>query len=258
MLFNSVGFIGGGRITRIMLRGFQKAGVNFSRIIVSDVNLANLEKLKENFPEICISYNNNIQPAEQDLVFISVHPPVISSLLSEIKSGLKPESIIVSLAPKITIQNIISHLDGFNRIARMNPSAPSIVNAGFNPVCFSDAIGESERSDLLHLFSALGDTPKVTEEKIEAYAVFTAMGPTYFWFQFYELQNIVNAFGIHDKEFKEGLSKMLNGTLRTMFSEFSAEEVMDLVPVKPIGEHEESIKELYRNKLNQIYNRIKP
>lgn len=258
MSFNSVGFIGGGRITRIMLKGFQSAGVKFSSIVVSDINPENLQKLKESFPEICISHNDNHKPAGQDIVFISLHPPVIGSLLEEIKKDLKPESVVVSLAPKITIEKIVSNLDGFSRIARMNPSASSIVNAGFNPICFSDAIPENERTELIKLLCTLGDTPQVAEKKIEAYAVFTAMGPTYFWFQFYELQNIVKGFGLNNDEFKDGITKMLNGSLKTMFSELTPEEVMDLVPVRPIGEHEETIKGIFNDKLNQVFNRIKP
>lgn len=258
MSFNSIGFIGGGRITRIILQGFQRAKVRFSNITVSDINLENLQKLKESFPEICISYNDNLKAAGQDIVFISLHPPVMSSLLQEIKTELKPESVVVSLAPKFTIEKIADHLDGFGRIVRMNPSAPSIVNAGFNPVCFSDTVSGNERSELTELFRALGDTPVVSEEKIETYAVFTAMGPTYFWFQFYELQKIITKLGLNELEFQEGMTKMLNGSLKTMFSELAPADVMDLVPVRPLGEAEETIKALYAEKLIQIYNRIRP
>lgn len=258
MSFSTIGFIGAGRITRIMLKGFKSAGVRFDSIIVSDISLENLEKLKDTYPEICISHNNNIRPAEQDLVIIAVHPPAVSSLLQEIKSVLKPNSVIVSLAPKITISRMTGELNGFHRIARMNPGAASVVNAGFNPICFSETLAQDEVNELLRLFATLGDTPVVDEEKIEAYAVFTAMGPTYFWFQFYELQNIVSGFGLSRQEFAEGIAKMLNGSLKTMFSELTPEEVMDLVPVKPIGEAEAAIKQIYQEKLNQIYNRIKP
>lgn len=258
MLFNSIGFIGGGRITRIMLQGFQNAGLKFEKVVVSDTSPDNLKKLKDSFPGICISHNDNEEPARQDLVLIALHPPVIMDILNEIKTALNPGAVLISLAPKITLAKMSAQLGGFSRIARMNPAATSIANAGFNPVCFSDAISEKEKSELLKVLVTLGDTPEVAEEKIEAYALFTAMGPTYFWFQFYNLQKIITSFGLSTNEFQEGLTKMLNGSLKTMFSGISPEEVMDLVPVKPIGEAEASIKELYSEKLNTIYNKIKP
>lgn len=51
---------------------------------------------------------------------------------------------------------------------------------------------------------------------------------------------------------------MMNGTLDTLFfSNLSKDEVLDLVPVKPIGEYEDNIKRFYNEKLNEIYNKIK-
>ena len=35
-------------------------------------------------------------------------------------------------------------------------------------------------------------------------------------------------------------------------------EVIDLIPVKPIGEHESQIAEIYRTKLVGLFEKIKP
>ncbi|HEX2867857.1 MAG TPA: NAD(P)-binding domain-containing protein [Ignavibacteriales bacterium] len=254
----SYGFIGGGRITRIFLKALSNAGMTFPDVIVSDIIMGYLEKLKQTYPEICLSYNDDRLPARQDVVFISLHPPLICDILKAIRPELKDTAIIVSLAPKITISKMQETLGGFDRIVRMIPNAPSIVNAGYNPVSFSAGISEKEKSGLLKLFSNLGDCPEVAEEKLEAYAVLTAMGPTYLWFQLYELKNIMREFGLHEAETEDGIRKMTEGALKTMFSGMTPEEVMDLVPVKPIGDVEEKIKETYRNKLLATFNRIKP
>lgn len=254
----SYGFIGGGRITRIILKGLSNNGLTFPNVVVSDIIMGYLEKLKQTYPEICLSYNDDRLPARQDIVFIALHPPLICDILKEIKPELKANTIIISLAPKITIAKMQEALGGFNRIVRVIPNAPSIVNAGYNPVSFSAGIPEKEKSRLLELLSPLGDCPEVEEEKLEAFAVLTAMGPTYLWFQLYELRNIMKEFGLDEREIEEGIRKMTEGALKTMLSGMSSEEVMDLVPIKPIGDVEEKIKETYRNKLLATFNRIKP
>ncbi|MGE5354578.1 MAG: pyrroline-5-carboxylate reductase family protein [Acidobacteriota bacterium] len=254
----SYGFIGGGRITRIILKGLSNTGLNFPNVVVSDIIMGYLEKLKQTYPEICISYNDDKLPARQDVVFLSLHPPLICDILKEIRPELGKGSIIISLAPKITISKMQEALGGFNRIVRVVPNAPSIVNAGYNPVSFSSGIHEGEKSAILKMLSPLGECPEVAEEKLEAFAVLTAMGPTYLWFQLYELKNIMKDFGLNEAEIEEGIKKMAEGALKTMFSGMSSEEVMDLIPVKPIGDVEEKIKETYRNKLLATYNRIKP
>lgn len=46
----SIGFIGGGRITRIFLEGWSRANGLPGRIVVSDCNADTLAKLKAHFP----------------------------------------------------------------------------------------------------------------------------------------------------------------------------------------------------------------
>lgn len=69
-------------------------------------------------------------------------------------------------------------LDGFDGLARMIPNACSIVNSGYNPICFSSAIPESEKQELINWLSGLGECPEVAGEKLEAYAMLTGIGPT--------------------------------------------------------------------------------
>ena len=87
----------------------------------------------------------------------------------------------------------------------------------------------------------------MAEDKLEAYAIVTAMGPTYLWFQLYLLQEFGRSFGLTETEVKDGVSKMVVGTVKTMEAGLSPAEVMDLVPVKPLGDEEENIKGLYRS-----------
>jgi pyrroline-5-carboxylate reductase len=254
----SFGFIGAGRIVKIILGGLKKAGSLPSNIVVSDAGEGILNRLKQDFPEIDAVPNGNQQAAKQDVVFVALHPPVIGNVLVEIRSDLNPSCILVSLAPKLTINKISDLLGGFDRIARMIPNAPSIINEGYNPVAFHPALAGADKDSLLAVFKTLGDSPEVEEAKLESYAVLTAMGPTYLWFQFYELQNLGRQFGLTDHELRAGISKMITGTVETMFeSGLPPEEVMDLIPVKPLLEEETYMKNAYSSKLTALYQKLK-
>lgn len=51
----------------------------------------------------------------------------------------------------------------------------------------------------------------------------------------------------------------LKAALNTMFkSGENADAVMDLIPAKPIGEHEEQITKIYEEKLWALYEKIRP
>jgi pyrroline-5-carboxylate reductase len=254
----SLGFIGAGRIARILLGGFKKAGKLPSKIVVSDANEAVLNKLKKDFPELDAAPNGNHRAASQDLVFVALHPPVMAGILAEIRPDLKPSAILVSLAPKLSMGKISDLLGGFQRIVRMIPNAPSIINEGYNPVVFNPVLAGVDKESLIAMFEILGDSPEVAEEKLESYAILTAMGPTYLWFQLYEMQSLGRQFGLTDQDLHEGISKMVTGAVKTMFeSGLSPEEVMDLIPVKPLGEEEANIKNAYRSKLVALYQKLK-
>ena len=254
----SAGFIGGGRVVRIILGGFKKSGSLPGRIVVSDSNRDTLERLRSDHPEIGFVTQDNSRAAGQDLVFLGLHPPVLADAVAEIRDSIKPGAVLVSLAPKFSIEKLAQLLGGFDRIVRMIPNAPSIMGRGFNPVVYSGALDISEKEALKSVFSALGECPEVEEGKLEAYAIITAMGPTYLWFQLEELRRLAESFGLARREASGAILEMVEGTLHTMFeSGMPADEVMDLIPVKPMGEEEAAIREIYRSKLEPLYKKLK-
>jgi pyrroline-5-carboxylate reductase len=115
------------------------------------------------------------------------------------------------------------------------------------------------RAELLELLKPLGSTPIVEESKMEAYAVISAMGHTYFFFQLQKLKELAVSFGMDEKEAQTTISGMLSGTTQTLFnSGLPYNEVDGLVPVKPLAEVEETIKGYYDQYLTTIFNKIKP
>jgi pyrroline-5-carboxylate reductase len=257
MAHTSIGFIGGGRVARIMLGGWQRQKQLPGKIVVSDPNAEGLAKLKADFPSIETALNDNRSAAGQDIVFIGLHPPAFAGAFNEIRANLKLSAIVVSLAPKVSIAQLSAGL-GTDKIARLIPNAPSIINEGYNPVAFSTGLNAAERAVLCELLNVLGDSPEVDEAKLEAYAILTAMGPTYVWFQLYELRAIGEAFGLTFQEVSAGLEAMVMGAARTMTAAgLPSAGVMDLIPVKPLGEDEAAIKGFYHTRLEALYAKLK-
>ena len=99
----------------------------------------------------------------------------MSGVAAAIKNRLRPEALVVSLAPKITLARLTEMLGGFDRLARVIPNAPSLIGVGYNPIAFSTALSELDRTMFSGLLSPLGDCPEVAESKLEAYAMLVAM-----------------------------------------------------------------------------------
>jgi len=243
----TIGFVGGGRVTRILLGGWRQAGKLPEKVVISDPSSA------------LATTRNNREAAAQDIVFLAVHPPAMGAVLAEIAPVLKAGALVVSLAPKFTIAKIAGALGGFARIARMIPNAPSLIGAGYNPVALSASLDETARQELLALLGPLGECPVVAEEKLEAFAILSGMGPTYLWFQLQALREVAVQCGLSEEDIVPALKRTVCGAARTLLeSGLSPSEVMDLIPVKPLGEDEAAIKTLYLTKLPALYAKIKP
>lgn len=259
MTTKSLGFVGGGRITRIFLEGWKRAGKLPGKIMVSDCNADTLARLKARFPSIETEPGSSTAAALQDIVFLAVHPPVMAEVALGIKGSLKPDAVVVSLAPKFTVAKLTELLGGFARLARVIPNAPSVVNFGFNPVAFGPALASADKTEITDLLAPLGECPEVAEPKLEAYALLTAMGPTYLWFQLQALREVAASLGLTDAETAPAMKRMVCGGARTLLeSGLTPDEVMDLIPVKPLAEMEPQVTDMYRTRLPALFQKIKP
>jgi pyrroline-5-carboxylate reductase len=242
-----------------MLGGWAKAGQMPAEVIVSDSDPDVLARLADAFPNVRPVGNKNSQAASQDIVFLAVHPPHVGAVLADVKARLKPDAILVSLAPKWTIEKLAGLLNGFTRIARMIPNAPSFVGRGYNPIAYGPSLTGQDRHDLAELFGGLGESPEVEERKLESYAILTAMGPTYLWPQLYELLSLARSFGLTGTEATAGLAAMLTGAVAAMNDAgLSPEEVQDLIPVRPLADLQPAILEGYRTRLTAVAEKIRP
>ena len=181
----------------------------------------------------------------------------MAEVLPKIGKSLRPDAIVLSLAPKLRFEKITALLGGFSRVARQNPNAASIIDRGYNPIAFADGLDAAGRDALRTLLAPLGAMPEVAEETIEAYALISAMGPTYLWFQFDLLRRMAVEFGLSESAAREAVAAMVHGAAPTLLeSDLSTDQVLDLVPVKPLAADEAAIVEIIANRLLPLYAKL--
>ena len=257
MKTTSLGFIGGGRITSIFLQALANVKSEIQSVVVFDTNPEVLSLLKQQFPNIVVA-DTAEKAAIQPIVFIALHPPVIMDTLDKIAGVVASDAILISLAPKITIEKIKSKVNILN-IARMIPNATSFINQGYNPVTFAEGFMQKEKAELLLLMDVLGKTIEVAESKLEAYAILSAMLPTYFWFQWKELVRLGEPMGLTQEECTAAVHQTLIAAINLYFeSGLTPDKVIDLIPVKPIGESQSLFTDIYQAKLMGLFEKIKP
>lgn len=254
-MFESVAFIGAGRITKIMLGGWQRANALPTEIRVFDTNPQAVDALRRDYP--ALRSVNLAEAADSALVFAALHPPVMAETLAAIAGQLRPDAVFCSLAPNIKLVQLKALLGSFDRLARMNPNAPGIIGQGYNPIAFGAGLPPAARDPLRKLLAPLGQAPEVAEQRLESYAVISAMGPTYFAFQFAEVESLAQEFGLDAAAARAAMRAMLHGTVDLLFASDVAREVaLDLVPVRPLADNEGEIKAMLQKQLRAIFSKL--
>lgn len=258
MVRGSVGFVGAGRVARILLAGWRRAGVEPARIVLSDTAHEAVDRLLEEYGGPRVVAGTAAEAASCDVVLLGLHPPALAGMLPVLRPAVdEAGGLVVSLAPKVKLAALTAALGGHERVARVLPNAPSVVGAGYNPVAFGPALGEGDRAALRALFEPLGAFPEVPEDTIEAYALIVAMGPTYLWFQLRELERLGRSFGLAEEALRSAMPAMVEGASATLYgSGLTADEVIDLIPTKPLCADEATIRSLYADRLTALHAKL--
>jgi pyrroline-5-carboxylate reductase len=254
---SQIGFVGGGRVTRFMLRALVNKQALPAKVVVSDPDALSLEKTKTIAPEAIACRTDNQAVANSDLIFLAVHPPVLSQVAEDLSGSISEQTIVISLAPVVTMRNLSVLLGGSSRLVRMIPNAPAMMQQGYNPVAFHPAFPVQEKARLFDLFCHWGEAPEVDEHYLEAYAVLTGMGPTYFWFQWLTLLQLGREFGLAEDRLRQAIPAMLHGAVDTLFhAGLSDSDVLDLIPVYPLRKHEDAMRDMLCSTLGALFQKL--
>jgi pyrroline-5-carboxylate reductase len=253
--FDQVSFAGGGRVTHLLLEGWRRAGTLPSQVLVCDPDQAVLGKLRSDYAEVQAS--NLSEVAQADLIILAVHPPDLKTVLGEMKGAVSASSIVLSLVPKVTIAAIQSALE-IRQVVRMIPNAPSAIGRGYNPVVFAEDVDSITERGLKSLFTPWGESPVVPEGDLETYAIVSAMGPTYMWFQWQILRDLAVSFSLSREAADKALLATIAGSAELLLAHGrDPERVMDMIPVKPMQADEEAFRSAYTNRLTALYEKLK-
>jgi len=253
----SLGFIGGGRITKLLLQGFNNRKVKFKRIVVTDVNNIALERLRNDFP--FIKADSASVAASQDIVFLSMEQNMIMDTLGLLRNDFRNDPIIISLVPNINFAKLTLRLQSAEKLVRVLPGSATYINEGYTPVAFAPGFPEADKDDVLDLFGYMGKAIEVPEEKLETYSLMSAILPAYFWYQWKELINMGQEIGLTEQETLDYINESVMSSLHMNYrSGLSQEQIVDLMPVSPIEENEAEVREMHRNRLIALYRRMRP
>ena len=184
----NITFIGGGNMAQALISGMIARGLPATRITVSDPVPEIQELLKQQ--DINVTDNNAEAIADADVVVIAVKPQILAQVLSPLAEKLTNQ-LVISIVAGAPIQLYKSLLGGYDRIVRVMPNTPALVQSGAHGLYAPDYISQADRDVAAQVMATTGLTIWVdSEKKIDAVTAVSGSGPAYF---FYLMEAMIQA-----------------------------------------------------------------
>lgn len=173
-----ISFIGAGNMGSAIIGGVIKAKLaNGADITVSDKNE---ERLKELQSEYGVSVTtNNGDCTDCDILVLCVKPNVIYSVIDEIKTAVKKDCVVVSIAAGQTLQKLEAAFGGNVKIARVMPNTPALVGEGMAAISAGTHLDERDTECVKTIFESVGKAEIVPERLMDAVTGVSGSSPAY-------------------------------------------------------------------------------
>ena len=183
----NITFIGGGNMAQALIGGLISRGLPATRITVSDpvenVRQLLLEK------DVHVTDDNAAALKDADIVVLAVKPQVLGTVLKPLH-GLFDGKLIISIVAGAEIKTI-SELTGNDRVVRVMPNTPALVQTGAHGIFAYEVVESKDRELATQVLAATGLTIWVNSEaQVDAVTAVSGSGPAYF---FYMMESMIRA-----------------------------------------------------------------
>ena len=170
-----IGFIGAGNMGSALASAASKC---------KDVSLYVYDKNTKLASELAERLGGKFAEAKDiakdcDYVFLAVKPNIIPFVAAEIKSSLKKDAVIVSMAAGISIAKIEGFFETNPPIIRIMPNTPVSVGAGLILWCKNKLVSDEKAEEFINTMAHAGSFDKIDEEKIDAASAISGCGPAF-------------------------------------------------------------------------------
>ena len=183
MDLDTVGFIGGGNMTRAIAGGLLDDGYAAAKLSISEPVEAQRASLQESLPGVFVSAENSAVVVKSACVVLSVKPQIIAAVCRDLAAAVQTSKpLVISIAAGPRIDDIDNWLGGNNAVVRVMPNQPALLGKGVSGIFGNRATSRDQLRAATSILSAVGPVVAVSSEAhIDAVTAVSGSGPAYFY-----------------------------------------------------------------------------
>jgi pyrroline-5-carboxylate reductase len=175
----TIGFIGAGKMAQAMISGILHSNLlTPENVIASALTEKTLITIKQKY-SIRTTINNQEVAQFADILILAVKPNVHSNVIKEIKEYVKPDSIIITIAAGVTLEDLNKEFGRNLKFIRSMPNTPSLVGEGMSVLCANENVDSEDLQQVVRLFNSFGKTESMMESLMDAVPAISGSSPAY-------------------------------------------------------------------------------
>ena len=174
-----LGFIGTGNMAGAIMGGIIKKGIIApEEIIGSDIMEAGREHAKKEHG-IHVTADNIEVTQKAEVLVLSVKPQFYADVIQEVKDLVRPEQLIITIAPGKTLAWLAEQFGKDVKIVRTMPNTPAMVGEGMTAATPNEHVTKEELDYACKILSAFGKVEVVAEHMMDAVVAVSGSSPAY-------------------------------------------------------------------------------
>jgi pyrroline-5-carboxylate reductase len=248
-------FIGVGRIAEVWIdRLIQTGAISSDDWMACDTDEKRLERVCQIFGHKLATADPREAVRFGRLIIVATPPAEVVRVLAQVRAGLSPDHVVISLAAGIPMAALESAL-GDTPVVRVMPNTPALVGEAMNLVVFGRTVSPSARTDIENLLGILGNWHVVDDRVMDYWCALCAVGPTYILPVVEALSTAAAAKGVPFEQAIDAVSQILVGVGRMI--QGSGKDVPELKEL--IGLHtlrEDDAKKLFTEAYDEAVRKL--
>ncbi|WP_427129370.1 pyrroline-5-carboxylate reductase [Pseudarthrobacter sp. S9] len=123
--------------------------------------------------------NNRQAVTGSDVVILGVKPVGVADLAREISGSLSPDTIVISVAAAVSLQQLEAALPAGQPVIRTMPNTPARLGRGVVSLSPGTSCSAEQLRKAKDILSAVGTVVEVPEEQVNALSAISGSGPAY-------------------------------------------------------------------------------
>lgn len=174
-----LGFIGTGNMAGAIMGGVIQSQIfKPEEIIGADLAETGRNKVKELYG-ICVTEDNHRVVEEAEVIILSVKPQYYAEVIHEIRDAVRPEQLIITIAPGKTLAWLREQFGKDVKIVRTMPNTPAMVGEGMTAACANAYVTEEEMEKACKILSSFGKVEVISENLMDAVVSVSGSSPAY-------------------------------------------------------------------------------